>query len=219
MNGLIKNNFYGVLGNMKIVSAFLLLLGTLQVVTGEATILSIFTLMAAPIISILAISSMRKEGASKWTKYKLTLPVRRRHIVKSQYVSHLLCSSAGVVFATIFMALTVLIHGNIYFYYGFRDAVTLVLGGWVLSALIGEIAYPLYYLWGEEKTEVILVLSVIGAICIIFGISLGINFLTGNEGVSDAVYYISLILILIITAIAEICFYVFAVRIFESKEY
>lgn len=219
MSGLLKNNFYGIWGNMRIATFFLLIFGILLAVTGNATILSMFTLMAAPVISILVISSMRKESVSKWTKYKLTLPVRRRDIVISQYLSHLLWVCAGIILAIIFMALTLFIHGNIYFYYGFRDALTLVLGGAVLAVLIGEIAYPLYYLWGEEKTEVILVLSVIGAVCIILGISLAVNFLVGDAGVSDTVYYISLILILIITAMAEIISYTLTVRIFERKEY
>lgn len=140
--------------------------------TGEASLLNIFSLIVAPVVAVLTISCLRKESSSKWSKYKLTLPVKRKEIVKGQYISHFLISLAGMLTVALFILLTVLIHGNQYFYYGFRDAVTLILLGGILSILIGAIAYPLYYLWGAERTEIILVLSVVLSIAVIMGLSI-----------------------------------------------
>ena len=50
------------------------------------------------------------------------------------------------------------------FYYGFRDVLTLILGGGILAVFMGAIAYPLYYWWGEEKTEIIIALAILGAV-------------------------------------------------------
>ena len=74
MKGLLKNNFYGVIENLKIALAFVMLVGVLLLITGEATLLSAFSLIAPPIIALLMVSCVRKESASKWEKYKLTLP-------------------------------------------------------------------------------------------------------------------------------------------------
>lgn len=190
MKGLLKNNFYGVIENLKIALAFVMLVGVLLLITGEATLLSAFSLIAPPIIALLMVSCVRKESASKWEKYKLTLPVRRKAIIESQYISHTIWSISGVVIVAVFMTLTVFIHGDQYFYYGFRDAITLVLGGGILAILIGAFSYPLYYLWGAEKTEVILIISVIGSIGIVFALTMLVNtFSDGN--VSDTLYYIS----------------------------
>ena len=42
MKGLLKNNFYGVIENLKIALAFVMLVGVLLLITGEATLLSAF---------------------------------------------------------------------------------------------------------------------------------------------------------------------------------
>lgn len=66
MKGLLKNNFYGVIENLKIALAFVMLVGVLLLITGEATLLSAFSLIAPPIIALLMVSCVRKESASKW---------------------------------------------------------------------------------------------------------------------------------------------------------
>ena len=210
MKGLLKNNFYGVIENLKIALAFVMLVGVLLLITGEATLLSAFSLIAPPIIALLMVSCVRKESASKWEKYKLTLPVRRKAIIESQYISHTIWSISGVVIVAVFMTLTVFIHGDQYFYYGFRDAITLVLGGGILAILIGAFSYPLYYLWGAEKTEVILIISVIGSIGIVFALTMLVNtFSDGN--VSDTLYYISLLVVTAITIL--VCVAIYAVLV------
>ena len=210
MKGLLKNNFYGVIENLKIALAFVMLVGVL--------LLSAFSLIAPPIIALLMVSCVRKESASKWEKYKLTLPVRRKAIIESQYISHTIWSISGVVIVAVFMTLTVFIHGDQYFYYGFRDAITLVLGGGILAILIGAFSYPLYYLWGAEKTEVILIISVIGSIGIVFALTMLVNtFSDGN--VSDTLYYISLLVVTAITIITFIFSCVLTKQIFQHCEY
>lgn len=219
MKGLLKNNLYGVIENIKIVFAFITLLGMALLFTGEASLLNIFSLIVAPVVAVLTISCLRKESSSKWSKYKPTLPVKRKEIVKGQYISHFLISLAGMLTVALFILLTVLIHGNQYFYYGFRDAVTLILLGGILSILIGAIAYPLYYLWGAERTEIILVLSVVLSIAVIMGLSIFVNFFTGSGDVSDTVYYISLSAIMAITVLIFLLSYFLTCQIFKYKEY
>ena len=75
---------------------------------------------------------------------------------------------------------------------------TLILGGGILALFMGAIAYPLYYWWGEEKTEIIIALAILGAVAVILALSMGINFLTGEGGVTDTQYYVSLAVILLI---------------------
>lgn len=112
-----------------------------------------------------------------------------------------------------------LVHGNQYFYYGFRDAITLIIGGWVLAIFIGAIAYPLYVLWGAGRTEIISVLSTIGAVGIVLGLSLLINLLSGDNDISNVAYYASLILILVIALVTFGLSYILSCSIFRQKEY
>ena len=199
MNGLLKNCFYGLRGNFRIIGAAAVLLGGLCLIIGDPFAVSIFPFLPAPVLAAAAVACLRRESASRWSRYKITLPVRRRDIVKSQYLINGICALAGMLCAGIFLALVLIIHGNIYFYYGFRDVLTLVLGGGILAVFMGAIAYPLYYWWGEEKTEIIIALAVIGAVAAILALSMLNNFLTGEGGVTDTQYYISLGIILLIS--------------------
>ena len=60
---------------------------------------------------------------------------------------------AGMLCAGIFLALVLIIHGNIYFYYGFRDVLTLVLGGGILAVFMGAIGLSLVLLVGRGENR------------------------------------------------------------------
>ncbi len=219
MKGLLKNNFYGITDSLKVVALLLIILGAVLALLGDASMVGIFPFMPAPLLAVLSLSCLRRESASRWCRYKLTLPVRRSDIVKSQYISHALCSASGAVAAAIFLAVTVAIHGNIYFYYGFRDALTLIMGGLILSLLMGAAAYPLCYIWGAERMEIILIIALTAAIAVVFGLSLLLNVMLGDAIVSDILYYISLLAITVVTAAVYIGSCFAAAAIYERKEY
>ena len=175
MKGLLKNNFIGVIENLKLLFPLAIILGIIVSITGSASLLSIYSLSITPILLLLVVLCMRKETLSKWDKYKISLPVRRNDIVKSYYIIHLCWCIGGMAIVTFFMFLTVIIHGNQYFYYGFRDAVTLILGGGILAIFIGSFFYPLHYFLGVEKIEITAIISLVVSVAVIVGISLLIN--------------------------------------------
>ena len=219
MKGLLKNNFYGMTDSVKVAASLLLVLGAVLALLGDASVVGIFPFIPAPLLAVLSLSCLRRESTSRWCRYKLTLPVRRSDIIKSQYISHVLCSAAGAAAAAVFLAVTVAIHGNIYFYYGFRDALTLVMGGLILSLLMGAAAYPLCHIWGAERMEIILAVSLATALAVVLGLSLLLNVMLGDAIVSDTLYYISLLAITAVTAAVYVGSCLLAAAIYERKEY
>lgn len=219
MKGLIKNNLYGAIGNIKLFFVFDVLLSIILLLTGEPSVLNIFAVITAPAMALLAISCLRKEETSKWSKYKLTFPIMRNDIVKSQFISHIFWTVLGVIWVGIIITLTVLVHGNRFFAYGFRDAITIVLCGGVVAALLGAIAYPMLYLWGAERTEAVLAISVVSSIGILFGLTWLINVLFPTNPISDIKYYISMAIIFIITVVLCIISYFLTTTIINKKEY
>ena len=218
MNGLLRSNFYATIDSARIVVVMLLVLGVLLVASGSASLLSILTLASAPLLALMAVASQRRENQSKWSRHKLSFPVRRREIIKSQYLSHLFWSLGGTAMAALFLALTLLVHGDRYFYYGFRDALTLVLCGAILAMLIGAIAYPLILLLGYARIEVAMLSGTIGAIAIVLALSMMINIFTEGGNISNNTYYISLVFITLVTTALCCVSYCFAVRLFEKQE-
>lgn len=219
MMGLLRNNFYGAISNVKLFLVLDMALYVVLLVSGNDSLMTILSIVTAPAISLLAISGLRKENSSKWGRYKLTMPVTRRTIIKSQFLIHFVWTGLGAAGAAVFMLLTVLIHGNLYFAYGLRDAATLILCGGVLSILIGAVSYPLLYLCGTERTEAILIVGVTVSIAIVFALTMGINAFLGPGNVTNAEYYISVAIILGISLVLYAVSYFATIAIFEKKEY
>ena len=219
MTGLFKNNFYAVSELMKIVIFLSAAAGILLLVSGSPELLTWFTILPAPAAAVVSVFGLQRESRSQWSKYKLTLPVRRVDILKSQYLTHTLWAILAMTAVSAVIGGTVLIHGNLYFYYGFRDAVTLVSAGGVIALLIGALSYPLHYLMSEDKAIIVPFLSTLGSVAIVFGLSALVSALNNGKVLSDQQYYKSLGLIIAITIILYFLSFCLSISIFQKKEY
>lgn len=150
MNGLIKSNFYAAFPNEKIFTAIMVIFGTFVVAVDNKipTLLMCFVLLSLVGFSIIAIASLRKEHASKWLKYKLTTPMRRKDIVRSYFISQLIWLMAGILFAAIGLSLSILFHG--YPFSSNTDILMLFISGISVNLFMCAIFFPLLQVLGEE---------------------------------------------------------------------
>ena len=111
MKGLLKNNFFTVCSNVKVFTAFMLILGIFVVAVISPSLLIGYALLSIVGFSVIALTSIRKEFTSKWGKYKLTLPIKRANIIKSYFISQLIWLIVGIVFAGASISLSLLLHG------------------------------------------------------------------------------------------------------------
>lgn len=123
--------------------------------------------------SLNSIASLRKESATKWSKYKLTTPVKRSAIVQSYFLSLLLWLIVGMVFAGIGVALSIMLHG--FPFDKDTDVFMLFVIGVGISLFMGAIFFPLFYVGGEERNEVFLVISLLCGIGFVMGLTTLIN--------------------------------------------
>lgn len=177
MKGLLKNNFYATLSNVKAFAIVMLLLGVFVVAMDNKIPSLIIGYMLLGMIgfSLNSIASLRKESATKWSKYKLTAPVRRSAIVQSYFWSLLLWLIVGMVFAGIGVALSIILHG--FPFDRNTDILMLFVVGIAISLFMGAIFFPLFYLGGEERNEVFLVISLLCSIGLVMGLTTFINIL------------------------------------------
>lgn len=175
MKGLLKNNFYATLSNVKAFSVVMLLLGVFVVAMGNKIPSLIIGYMLLAIIgfSLNSIASLRKESATKWSKYKLTAPIKRSVIVQSYFLSLLLWLIVGMIFAGIGVALSIMLHG--FPFDRNTDVFMLFVVGIGISLFMGAIFFPLFYLGGEERNEVFLIISVLCGIGLVMGLTTFIN--------------------------------------------
>mgnify|MGYP002242746049 CR=1 FL=1 len=173
MKGLLKNNFIGVIENLKLLFPLAIIFGIIVSITGNASLLSIYSLSITPILLLLVVLCMRKETLSKWDKYKISLPVRRNDIVKSYYTIHLCWCIGGMAIVTFFMFLTVIIHGNQYFLLWLSRCGYTYFRRWYLGDFYWfHFFILLYYFLVVEKIEITAIISLVVSVAVIVGISL-----------------------------------------------
>ena len=89
MRGLLKNNVYTVWANVKVFSAFILILGFFVIVVRSQSFQISYVIIGIVGFSVNALVGVKNEFTSKWGKYKLTLPVKRMDIVKSLFLNQI----------------------------------------------------------------------------------------------------------------------------------
>jgi len=219
MRGLLRNNFYAVYSNVVFFSGVLLFTGIL-VLTGKKDIHSwmiSYMLLGMIGFSIISIASLRKESACKWSKYKLTTPVKRSDIVKSYFLSQLIWLLAGMVFSGLVISLFILLHGFIPLDKNTDIFIVYAIGVGV-SLFMGAVFFPLFCLGGEGRNEIFLILSLLCGVLAIMGISTLWNNLFG---VNMTAFQVILggITILIAAISAFILSYFLTVYLFKRKEF
>lgn len=175
MKGLLKNNFYATLSNAKVFAIIMLLLGVFVIAIDkkDTSLIIGYMLLAMIGFSFNSITSLRKESAGKWSKYKLTTPVKRSSIVQSYFLSLLLWLVVGMVFAGFEAALSVILHG--FPFDRNTDIFMLFVAGVGISLFMGAIFFPFFYIGGEERNEVCLVISLLCGIWLVMGLTTFIN--------------------------------------------
>lgn len=173
MKGLLKNNFYAAYANAKVFSVFMILFGIFTVAVISQPLLIGYALTGIVGFSANAVAVVKNEFASKWGKYKLTLPVRRADIVKSLFVNQMIWLAIGTGFAGIGTGLSWLLHGCPFDQP--VDILSIFSLGISMSLFMGAVFFPMFYLGGEERSEVFLIISFLGAFAIDFAIISIIN--------------------------------------------
>lgn len=219
MKGLLRNSFYGAMGSAFVTLAIFVVLGIAVIITADSTLLIIFSLASATVFTINALSSFRKEAATNWYKHMLTAPIRRKDIVKSRYISHTLWCLGGMILVVAFVGITVLFHGNRFFYNGIRDPITLLCIGLGIPTLMGSIFYPLIYLFGSDKNELMMILALAGAAGITAGVIGLINMCYEHHPISDAEYFAGLSVYMGVVVVSFFSSYFLAAFIDRRKEY
>lgn len=161
MKGLLRNNFYSVRSALKWIIAFCILINVAVIIVGEGltnnnNILKLLILGQIISFTGLAGTALEKDNASKWSKYEITLPVKIRDITMARYVSFIIFSVIGILFATLTVVLVSVFSTQPMDLekvgYGYSFGIT-------YSLLVPALLYPLVLKFGSDKVNTILLAS------------------------------------------------------------
>ena len=163
MKGLIRNNFYSVGSALKWTIAFCMVINV-AVIMGAArfpsndVFLPILILGQIGAFVGLTGTALQKDNTSKWSKYERTLPLKICNVVMARYISFLIFSIIGILLATITVLLFSLISAQPLNLervgYGYSFGITFAL-------LVPALLYPLVLKFGADKSEIMLIISVV----------------------------------------------------------
>lgn len=163
MKGLIRNNFYSVESTLKWTMAFCIVINIL-VIIGMIRFENIDGflpfLMLGEIGAFVGLTgtALQKDNTSKWSKYERTLPVKTRDVVMARYISFLIFAVIGIVLASItFLLFSIFSDQPVNFErvgYGYTFGI-------VFALLVPAFNYPLVLKFGADKSEIILLISVL----------------------------------------------------------
>ncbi len=214
MKGLLRNNLYATLSNAKIFSAFMILFGIFAVAVISQSLQIGYVMIGFIGFSVAAITVAKNEFTSKWGKYKLSLPVKRAEIVKSLFLNQIIWLLVGTIIVGAEMCLSWLFHGCPFDQP--IDILTMFALGVSMNLFMGAIFFPMFYIGGEEKSEVLIVISLLCAFGIDFAIVSAVNDLLEP----GTVCIVSGAIILMIgSALAFALSYPLTVKIFKRREW
>ena len=217
MKGLIRNNFYSMEDSLKLTSAINIMMAI------GVSVLGIFNSFARSWIAIVILlqmgsyavqvaSTLQKDVSSQWNKFEITMPVRRKDVVKAKYICFILNGVLGIAAALLTVIISQLLQIDI-------NVEKVFLGitfGIVITFALPALMYPLLLIFGVDKTEMVLSISVILISILFVGSSVIFNYIMPDLSVySNLVFRCSIIVISIILFLIS---YMFSVISYKKKE-
>lgn len=218
MKGLLKNNFYSSISNAKFLAGVMFLLGIIVVIMDNdtPTLLIGYMLLGMVGFSISSLAGLQRENTTKWGKYKLTVPVKRKEIIKSYFVSQIIWLIVGMSIALIVMGLSIMLHG--FPFDRHTDILMVFVAGIGISLFMGALFFPLFHIGGNERNEVTFIVSLLCAIGLTMGIVTLINFLFGSKMTTVQILMGAAILFTCAILLFTMSYFL-TVIIFKQKEY
>lgn len=170
MKGLIRNHYYKIVSNLKILLIFIFLTGISILIFGGRKEMPLFIFLCLTVIVLPFISSigLRKNNSGKWNQYILSLPVKRCEIVKSVFLTQGITILIGSILSVILFFTSFIIYG--FAFYRYVDVVLLFSSVIGISLIMNAIFLPISYLDSNDRTEAMSIISLIISVSIMLGL-------------------------------------------------
>ena len=212
MKGLIRNNLYSMENSILIAFIISVFLAIVPFGGVNPTLLPMIISIQIFVFVVNIGTSLRADETAKWSKFELTLPIKRSNLVLAKYVSIIILILMGIVMGTATMAL------SSYYDYSVSHS-ALVYGfeyGLTLSILSTSIMYPLSLKLGAGKSEIIFIISAFATIGIMLLIAAVLS--TWTEGMNLRHPLVGAVSV-IVAIVAFVFSYFVSVIIHNRKEF
>ena len=187
MRGLLSYFYYSYSENIAIVMLLSLVLGVATVITGHTLVNNVFAMVGVAGIPYIIMMGMGGKSYPNWERFQLTMPVRRSHLIGSQYLCILLASLVGLPLVVLVKVITFALHEIDY------SLTTALLNTFALFGtplMMAGILFPLANTkFGENKGELFFSIGIFAAIGNFLLIHMVGNIYEWADGIASAVAF------------------------------
>lgn len=209
MKGLLYKDLISLRGNLKVMGILIFMFCIIFISQGNSVVYGITILMLA----MMVVTSMALDDQAKWNEYALTMPVTRKEIVLSKYLSALFLVLGGTVISIIIALLSS-------FFIKTELGLLETLGSIGLIALLAlifiSVMIPLTYKFGTEKARLLII--AVGLIPTGIVLILG-KYFNISINISETNFWIIAMFILVGSLLLIVGSYFISLRIFYNKEF
>lgn len=154
MKGLLLKDFYIIRDNLLVIT-----ITFIAVSSGMAFLVSpwVLIVIASTILSNLAASTITSDNTSQWSKFAVTLPVRKQQVISSKYVLYLLLCLCGIVVGIVISSGLAIIRQE----FEMESIFLYFCVGLIVSLVSGSVMIPCNFIFREEKSVLSMILSYI----------------------------------------------------------
>ena len=216
--GLMMLLFHSASGNLLVTLMACTVLSTIFLITGNPSFYMFFVILTVVMPLYTIITSIAggylSKYTSKWERFQIAMPIKRKDVISSRYLCMLIVSIVGIPVFVIIMSIGIALHQNLSEIIGkiISSTVSIFSISFGVSILLGALFFPLTCMKiGENKRESLAFACMLGALGIIGLVSwLGLSMHISQ-------YTISLFRIAV-SVIAFILSYLFTKNLYEKLD-
>ncbi|MBE5106324.1 ABC-2 transporter permease [Bacillus thuringiensis] len=214
MWGLLLTNYYLVYRTLFVYAGVAIVGAGLIFYIGDTSMYRFIAMLSTLLMAMPALEVIKYESKSCYDKYVLTLPITRSNVVQSHYCFYFIVVSIGTLLAYGIFCVHGLVSGTSIDERVFN---TVSFGTFiVLNA--GAIAYPLLYVFGAEKSDVITIGGACGGLLATFGLQSIIGYLIEQIPFLNSSLYVP-VLYTLFGVVIYIVSFVIATFLYNNKEF
>ena len=164
MKGLLLNNFYSVRDSLNLAFILSIVATTLLMSTENQAVLKLSFYLPMALIAVNAFEVLKQDNLSGWDKFEFILPLKRKKVVQSKYVTFLL-----LLIVSIAVTIGIFVASSSFVTFSEELMLISVLRGMGFVLCLATAIYPLTYILGGDKSELIRIISMIFSF-VVFGI-------------------------------------------------
>ena len=212
MNGLIRNNFYSMESNLKMSFLMAAVLVFSPLIINNSTIYPMIIAVQVFLFVVNTGTALHADEVAKWSKFELTLPIKRSAIIGAKYITFAILILFGL-FLGFCTAVCISLSGQTWNFLSILWGYEYGLG---LSTISISLMYPIILKTGTEKNELILLLSAFSAVGLMCLIAAALSPITGEMNLQHPLTgAISIFVALLMFPIS----FVVSVNIHKNKEF